>query len=94
MERETRYWIDAKAGQKTNQLFEQGSLKAWQWAEPADFIRWFTDGERRYGTSLWQLASVPLKAGEAHRAYGRRKVAARRFRSGDESQRLSGTETS
>ena len=74
MERETRYWIDAKAGQKTNQLFEQGSLKAWQWAEHADFIRWFTDGERRYGTSLWQLASVPLKPGEAHRAYGRRKV--------------------
>ena len=44
------------------------------WAEPADFIRWFTDGERRYGTALWKLASVPLKTGEAHPDYRRRKV--------------------
>ncbi len=29
---------------------------------------------RRYGTALWKLASVSLKAGEAHRDYGRRKV--------------------
>jgi len=25
-------------------------------------IRWFTDGERRYGKTLWKLASVSLKA--------------------------------
>jgi hypothetical protein len=66
--------VDAQAGQKTHKLFEQGTQKAWEWAEPAAFIRWFTDGERRYGTALWKLASVSLKAGEAHSDYGRRKV--------------------
>lgn len=74
IERETRYWIAAQAGQKQDELFRQGTASAWQWAEPAEFICWFTDGQRRYGTSLWQLASVPLNSGEAHPDYGRRKV--------------------
>ncbi len=74
IERESRYWIDAGAGQKTQELFERGTSKAWQWAEPADKIRWFTDGERRYGTALWKIASVRLKPGESHLDYGRRKV--------------------
>ncbi len=74
MERESRYSIDARAGQKTQELFEQGTSKAWQWAKPADKIRWFTDGERRYGTALWKRASVRLKPGETHPDYGRRKV--------------------
>jgi len=87
-ERKSRYWVEcawgklppgtldvnALAGQKTNELFEQGTAKAWTWSKPARFIRWFTDGERRYGTTLWQLASVPLQAEETHPAYGRRKV--------------------
>lgn len=74
IERDSRYWVIAQAGQKTNALFEEGTQNAWQWAEPADFIRWFTDGERRYGKALWALASVYLKAGEAHPDYQRRKV--------------------
>lgn len=40
----------------------------------AHYIRWFTDGERRYGKALWKLASVYLKQGEAHRNYHHRKV--------------------
>jgi hypothetical protein len=40
IERETRYWIDATAGQKRHRLFEQGTLNAWEWAAPATFIRW------------------------------------------------------
>jgi hypothetical protein len=52
IERQTRYWVAAHAGQKREQLFEQGTASAWKWAEPAKFIRWFTDGERRYGDSL------------------------------------------
>ncbi len=74
IERETRYWVAAQAGQKQDNLFEQGTASAWMWAEPAQFIRWFTDGERRYGTSLWRLASVRLKPGEAHPDYGRCQV--------------------
>lgn len=74
IERETRYWVDAQVGQKTNELFKKGTLKAWQWAEPATFIRWFTDGERRYAIELWKLASVLLKFKDAHPDYGYRKV--------------------
>jgi len=74
IERETRYWVDAQAGQKTNSLFEQGTISAWEWAKSAELIRWFTDGERRYGRELWKLASVYLNPGEAHADYGRRKV--------------------
>ena len=37
-------------------------------------MRWFTDGERRYGKQLCKLASVYLKSGEFHPNYGRRKV--------------------
>jgi hypothetical protein len=39
IERVTRYWVDAQAGQKTNQLFEKGTAQAWQWASAARFIR-------------------------------------------------------
>lgn len=74
IERETRYWIAAQAGQKQDELFRQGTASAWTWASPAQFMRWFTDGERRYGTALWQFASVSLAPGEAHRDYGRRQV--------------------
>ena len=66
--------MDAQAGQKTNQLFEQSIASAWKWAKSALLIRWFTDGERRYDQALWQLASVRLKAKEIHRDYPYRKV--------------------
>lgn len=55
----------------------------------SDFIQWFTDGERRYGTALWKLASVRLTAQETHPDYGRRKVWREGKESGDENQRVS-----
>jgi len=61
IERESRYWVAAQAGRKKIRLFEQGTQSAWNWAKPAQFIRWFTDGERRYGKALWKLACVYLK---------------------------------
>ncbi len=54
-------------------MFEQGTQSAWDWAKPAQYIRPFTDGERRYG-KMWKLASVNLKAAEAHQDYHRRNV--------------------
>jgi len=66
--------VAAQAGQKRDELFRQGTAAAWTWASPAEFIRWFSDGERRYGTALWQLASVRLAPDGAHPDYGRRKV--------------------
>lgn len=74
IERQTRYWVVAQAGQKQEDLFRQATDTAWRWASPANFIRWFTDGERRYGTALWRLASVTLASDEAHPDYRRRKV--------------------
>ena len=74
IERESRYWVDAQVGQKTQELFEQGTTRAWEWVKPAAFIRWFTDGERRYGQALWKFASVRLKAEEVHPDYPYRKV--------------------
>jgi hypothetical protein len=74
IERKSRYWVAAEAGQKNEQLFKQGTATAWAWAQPAEFIRWFTDGESRYANALWKLASVRLKPGEVHPAYRRRKV--------------------
>ena len=38
-------------------LFTTGTEQTWQWAQAAKVIRWFTDGERRYGKALWALAS-------------------------------------
>lgn len=61
-------------GQKRQGLFEKIVKTVWNWASPAKFIRWFTDGERRYSKELWQLASVFLKAAEAHPDFGHRKV--------------------
>jgi hypothetical protein len=37
IERESCYWVDAQAGQKTNELFEHGTQRAWDWAKPAEF---------------------------------------------------------
>lgn len=74
IDRESRYWVDAQAGQRRNELFEKGTTVAWNWAKSAQFIRWFTDGERRYALALWKLASVRLKRGEAHRSYKHCKV--------------------
>ena len=74
IESESCYWVDAQAGRKTNQLFEQGTTRAWGWAKPAAFIRWFTDGERRSGQALGKLASVRLKPDQVHPDYPYRKV--------------------
>jgi bacillopeptidase F (M6 metalloprotease family) len=60
IERSSRYWVEAKAGLKDASLFEKGVKSAWDWAKPSEGIRWFTDGERRYGKELWKLASVYL----------------------------------
>ncbi len=73
-ERDSRYWLVALAGNKDTHLFQQATHKAWQWARECCFIRWFTDGERRYAQQLWKIASRYLKAGEYSRAYGYRKV--------------------
>lgn len=74
IERQSRYWIEASAGLKDAQLFEQGVQNAWQWAAPSDWVRWFTDGERRYGKELWKLASVYLPSRLTTEAYPYRKV--------------------
>lgn len=74
IERESRYWVEATAGLKDATLFEEGVKRAWEWTEPSEWIRWFTDGERRYGKELWKLASVYLAKHQTTSAYPYRKV--------------------
>jgi hypothetical protein len=56
------------------QLFEQGVERAWDWAQPSDIIRWFSDGERRYSKALWKLASVYLLTNSLPTVFPDRKV--------------------
>jgi hypothetical protein len=74
IERTSRYWVEAQAGLKDASLFEKGVKSAWDWASPSQSIRWFTDGERRYGKALWKAASVYLPPSETTSSYRYRKV--------------------
>ncbi len=73
IDRESRYWVEARAGLKDANLLAQGVKKAWAWAEPCECIRWFTDGERRYGKQLWKLASLYLPSDMTTDAYPYRR---------------------
>lgn len=74
IERDSRYWVTAQVGLKDDELFAQGVKTSWQWAEPSQFIRWFSDGERRYGKMLWKLASRRLSYETVSPQYGHLKV--------------------
>ncbi len=47
---------------------------SWKWAKKSKFIRWFSDGQTRYGKCLWILASVYLKQADCHGNFPHRKV--------------------
>ncbi|MCA6592138.1 MAG: IS1 family transposase, partial [Pseudanabaena sp. M38BS1SP1A06MG] len=70
----SRYWIEARAGLKTTELFAKVTKTAVPWSKASQYIRWFTDGEKRYAQQLWQMASVNIKATEVSREYGHHKV--------------------
>lgn len=74
IERQSRYWVSAIAGHTDELLFQRGTQPAWQWAKDCPFIRWFTDGEPRYGKGLWDLAYVSLALQECPSRYRTRKV--------------------
>lgn len=61
IERESRYWVSAVVGVKNETLFERSVSQSWQWSKACQFIRWFSDGERRYAKLLWQRASLYLR---------------------------------
>lgn len=61
------------AGHKDELLFQRGTQQAWQWAQGCPYIRWFTDGERRYAKALWDLASIYLALRDCP-SYRTRKV--------------------
>ena len=52
----------------------KGSFCSWQWAARGEFVRWFSDEERRYAQELWKLASVIFKYQEVSAQYGHLKV--------------------
>jgi hypothetical protein len=61
-------------GRKEQSLFAQGVQHAWQWATSCEFVRWFSDGERRYAQELWEVASARLTYQEVSSQYGHLKV--------------------
>lgn len=65
MERVSRYWVTAQGGKTDDEGFEVGVQTPWPWAGSAAFIRWLSDGERRYAQQWWRLARVWLKRHEA-----------------------------
>jgi hypothetical protein len=69
IERNSRYWVSTTVGRRDEQLFEQGVQASWQWAKSCQFVRWFSDGERRDANQLWKLASVYLN----YREYPKRR---------------------
>jgi hypothetical protein len=74
IERTSRYWVNAQAGLKDASLFEKGVKAAWDWVSKSEWVRWFTEVERRYGKELWKPASVYLTQRETTEIYGYRKV--------------------
>jgi hypothetical protein len=74
IERTSKYWLTAEVGKKDEALFERGVKHSWQWAEPSHYIRWFSDGERRYGKQLWKWATVRLNYSEVAVEYEHFKV--------------------
>lgn len=48
IERNSRYWVTVTVGRRDERLFEQGVQSSWQWERACRFMRWFSDGERRY----------------------------------------------
>jgi hypothetical protein len=59
----------------------------------SESIRWFTDGERRYGKELWKLASVDLRSSELPSLLSVSESVERRIGSSHESKRFSGQTT-
>ncbi|MFM7613194.1 MAG: hypothetical protein ACKO4R_02995 [Synechococcales cyanobacterium] len=55
IERKSRYWIEGRAGFKDTKLFAKATETPWRWAKMSHYIRWFTDGERRYAQQVWQM---------------------------------------
>ncbi|PPT07073.1 hypothetical protein CKA32_005298 [Geitlerinema sp. FC II] len=60
LERSSGYWVTSASGRREKSLFERIVTQVWNWVQASQSIRWFTDGERRYGQELWNLASVWL----------------------------------
>lgn len=69
LERDSRYWICSVAGVKDDELFKKAVKQLWEWGQASGALRCFTDGERRYGKYLWQLASVYLTQKERISGY-------------------------
>ena len=55
-------------------MFAKIVEQTWNWAKSSESIRWFTDGEQRYGNCLWVLAAVWLSQQDLPAVYDLRKV--------------------
>lgn len=60
IERDSRYLVSVQVGQRDRDLFTRGIAQTWAAVQRNKYIRLFSDGERRYASELWKLASVRL----------------------------------
>ena len=60
LERDSRYLVSVQVGQRDRDLFTRGIAQTWEAVQRNKYIRLFSDGERRYASELWKLASVRL----------------------------------
>ncbi|WLE97763.1 MAG: hypothetical protein QTN59_02760 [Candidatus Electrothrix communis] len=67
MERSSRFIVDQRCGAKDAALFESVMLTVCEYISQTGDLSFFSDGERRYGNTLFVFCAETLRTGKAGR---------------------------
>lgn len=67
MERGSRFIVDQKCGEKNKDLFRSVMEKVCVYIDNAGDVSFYSDGERRYGNTLFEMCSEVLETGKRGR---------------------------
>lgn len=67
MDRASRFIIDQQCGSKNAELFESVMISVSQFVDKTDDLTFLSDGERRYGNTLFDLCAQVLRTGKRGR---------------------------
>nr|WP_319394653.1 IS1 family transposase [uncultured Desulfobacter sp.] len=67
MERASRFIVDQRCGKKDTSLFKSVMKTVCEYIDHTDDLSFLSDGERRYGNTLFELCSEVLKTGKRGR---------------------------
>lgn len=67
MERASRFIVEQHCGKKDEQMFEAVMETVADYIEQADDVSFFSDGERRYGNTLFDICAEVLRTGKRGR---------------------------